>query len=162
MYLFKRYWAKRNCKHQSKAITLRLKDEIYPSAIKKYIFPISTLMRSLKKMRKQMAKIETENKFLTSIKGQNPGLNWRNLHSTIPNHFFPTWTFIQSLKKIHRKCSRKRSKTKRWRMGGHSNANIWTEGITEYPNFLKLQGIKILKTTPKYHLPTTFSFWCRG
>ena len=74
MHLFKIYLEKRNCKHQPRAITFQLKDEIYPSAIQKHTFPISTLMRSLKKILKQMATIETENKFLMSIKGYNSGL----------------------------------------------------------------------------------------
>ena len=39
------------------------------SAIPRHYFSISTLIPSLKKIGKKMPKIESENKFLTSIKG---------------------------------------------------------------------------------------------
>ena len=52
-------------------ITKYLFVEIYPSAILKHYFSISTLIPSLKKIGKKMPKIESENKFLTSIKGYN-------------------------------------------------------------------------------------------
>ena len=50
-------------KHQSRAITLELSDKIFPSAIPKHILPTSTLMQSLKKIRKKMAKIESKTNF---------------------------------------------------------------------------------------------------
>ena len=52
------------------AITLYLFVEIYPSAIPRHYFSISTLIPSLKKISKKNAK-DSENNFITSIKGYN-------------------------------------------------------------------------------------------
>ena len=68
--------------------------EIYPSATPRHYFSISTLIPSLKKIGKKMPKIESEKKFLTSIKGyysvlicQNlPICNPRTLLHTIDSH----------------------------------------------------------------------------
>ena len=64
---------------KSTAINLYLFVEIYPSAIPRHYFSISTLIPSLKKIGKKMPKIESENKFLTSIKGYNSVLICQNL-----------------------------------------------------------------------------------
>ena len=53
--------------------------EIYPSAIPRHYFSKSTLIPSLKKIGKKMLKLESENKFLTSIKGYNSVLICQNL-----------------------------------------------------------------------------------
>ena len=60
-------------------MTLDLIDEIYSSSIPNHSFIISTLIQSLKKIGQKMLKIESGNKFLTSIKGHNSGLNCQNL-----------------------------------------------------------------------------------
>ena len=64
---------------ETRAITLYLFVEIYPSAIPRHYFSISNLIHSLKKMGKKRPKIESENKFLTSIKGYNSVLICQNL-----------------------------------------------------------------------------------
>ena len=53
--------------------------EMYPSAKPRHYFSISTRIPSLKKIRKKVPKIESENKFLTSIKGYNAGFFFQNL-----------------------------------------------------------------------------------
>ena len=53
--------------------------ETYPSAIPRHYFLISTLIPSLKKIGIKMPKIESENKFLTSIIGYNSVLICQNL-----------------------------------------------------------------------------------
>ena len=68
--------------------------KIYPSAIPEHSFTISTLIPSLKKIGKGMPKIESENQFLTSIKGYNyvlvcqnlPICNSRTLLNNIDSH----------------------------------------------------------------------------
>ena len=60
-------------------ITLYLFVEIYPSAIPRQYFSISSLIPSLKKIGKKMPKIERENKILTSIKGYSSVLICQNL-----------------------------------------------------------------------------------
>ena len=67
--------------------------EIYPSAKPRHYFSISTLIPSLKKIGKKNAK-DSENKFLTSIKGSNsvlicqhlPICNPRTLLQNIDSH----------------------------------------------------------------------------
>ena len=54
-----------NFKHKSRAITLDLIDEIYPSTIQNHSFLISTLIQSLKKIGQEMLKIESGNEALT-------------------------------------------------------------------------------------------------
>ena len=67
-----------NSNGQSRAITLYIIVKIYPSAIPEHSFTISNLMPSLKKIGKGMPKIESENQFLTSIKGRNSVLICQN------------------------------------------------------------------------------------
>ena len=79
---------------ETRAITLYLSVEIHPSAIPRHCFSISTLIPSLKKIGKKMLKLESENKFLTSIKGYNsvpicqylPICNPRTLLHNIDSH----------------------------------------------------------------------------
>ena len=49
----------------------------------------SCLIQSLKKIGHKMLKIESRNEFLTSIKGYNSGLNWRNLPIYNPKPLLP-------------------------------------------------------------------------
>ena len=60
---------------KGKYLTLDLIDKIYSSSIPNHSFLISTLIQSLKKIGQKKLKIESGNKFLTSIKGHNSGLN---------------------------------------------------------------------------------------
>ena len=53
--------------------------QIYPSTIPEHSFTISMLIPSLKKIGKGMPKKESENQFLTSIKGRNSVLICQNL-----------------------------------------------------------------------------------
>ena len=46
-------------------------DTLYPSTIPNHFFLISTLIKSLKKICQKMLKIESGNKFLKSIKGND-------------------------------------------------------------------------------------------
>ena len=78
-----------NFERQSRAITLDLIDEIYPSTIPNHSFLMSTLIQSLKKIGQKMLKIESGNEFLTSIKGHNSGLNRRNLPIYNPKPHLP-------------------------------------------------------------------------
>ena len=63
--------------------------KIYPSAIPKHSFTISTLIPSLKKIGKGMQKIESENQLLTSIKGCNSVLICQNLPTCNPRTLLP-------------------------------------------------------------------------
>ena len=75
--------------------------KIYPTAIQENSFTILTLTPSLKKIGKAMPKIESENQFLTSIKGRNSVLHVKVDQSAISGgHSFQISTFIASLKKI--------------------------------------------------------------
>ena len=64
---------------ETRAITLYLFVEIYPPATPRRYFSISPLIASLKKIGIKMPKIESENKFLTSIKGYYSVLICQNL-----------------------------------------------------------------------------------
>ena len=64
---------------ETRAITLYLFVKMYPSVIPRHYFSISTLIPSLKKIGKKMLKLESENKFLMSIKGYNSVLVYQNL-----------------------------------------------------------------------------------
>ena len=66
---------------------------------KKIILKLDLFMQSLKKIGKEMPKIESVNKFLTSIKGYNSVFICLNL-SIYNRHSFTISTFIPSLKKI--------------------------------------------------------------
>ena len=87
------------CKHYINDVLVCKKNnlkcnKIYTSAIPEHSFTISTLIPSLKKIGKGMPKIESENQFLTSIKGRNfvlicknlPICNPRTLLSNINSH----------------------------------------------------------------------------
>ena len=74
---------------QSRAKTLYLVIKIYPSAIPEHSFTISTLIPRLKKIGKGMPKIESENQFLTSIKGRNSVLICQNLPIYNPRTLLP-------------------------------------------------------------------------
>ena len=50
---------------------------------------ISILIQSLKKISQKMLKIESRNKYPTSIKGHSSGLNWRNLPIYDPKPILP-------------------------------------------------------------------------
>ena len=63
--------------------------KIYLSAIPEHSFTISTLIQSLKKIGKGMPKIESENQFLTSIKGRNSVLICQNLPICNPRTLLP-------------------------------------------------------------------------
>ena len=76
---------------------------IYPSAIPRHYFSISTLIPNLKKIGKKTPKIESENKFLTSIKVYNSVLICQNSPICNPRTFFHniySHTKFESLKKI--------------------------------------------------------------
>ena len=76
-----------NVKPQSRAITLRSFDEIYPSSIPNHSLPVSTNMQSLKKISQKLLKLESgieKMQFLTSIKGHNSKVIRRNLPSSNP------------------------------------------------------------------------------
>ena len=113
--------------HQSRAITLKLDDEIYLFTIPKHTFPISTLMQILKKINQILAKIESKNEFLTSIKGHNSSLNWRNLPIYNPKPLLPnikSYTKFKenrSLKKIDQKMLKIESWNKGWRTDGRTD-----------------------------------------
>ena len=72
-----------------RAITLYLFVKIYPSAIPEHSFTIPTLIPSLKEIGKGMPKIESENQFLTSIKGRNSVLICQNLPICNPRTLLP-------------------------------------------------------------------------
>ena len=63
--------------------------KIFPSAIPEHSFTILTLIPSLKKIGKGMPKIQSENKFLTSIKGRNSVLICQNLPICNPKTLLP-------------------------------------------------------------------------
>ena len=62
--------------------------------------PLNSGKTSLKKIGKGTPKIESENQFLTSIKGRNSVLICQNLPICNPRTLFPNITLIPSLKKI--------------------------------------------------------------
>ena len=64
-------------------------NKIYPSAILEHSFTISTLIPSLKKIGKGLPKIESENQFLTPIKGRNSVLTCHNLPICNPRTLLP-------------------------------------------------------------------------
>ena len=76
--------------------------EIYPSAIPRHYFSISTLIPIFKKISKGMPKIESENQYLTSIKGRNSVLICQNLPICNPRTLTHSQyqTLSASLKKI--------------------------------------------------------------
>ena len=71
--------------------------KIYPYEIPEHSFKISTLIPSLKKIGKGMPNIESENQFLTSIKGRNSVLIYQNLPICNPRTLL---SIINSLSKF--------------------------------------------------------------
>ena len=68
---------------------------------KKIIVKLDLFMQNLKKIGKEMPKIESKKQFLTSIKGHNTVLVLVEIYpSAIPRHYFSISTLIPSLKKI--------------------------------------------------------------
>ena len=74
--------------------------EMYQSAIQRNYFSISTHITSFKKIGKKMAKIESKNKFLTSINAITLFLFVKIYPSAVPEHTFTISTLIPKLKKI--------------------------------------------------------------
>ena len=71
---------------------------------KKIILKLDLFMQSLKKIGKEMPKMETQ--FIASIKGHNSVLIFQNSSICNPRHYFSISTLIPSLKKIGKKCQR--------------------------------------------------------
>ena len=93
------------CKHATYPATgyFQCKENHFETSVlihQNLLFTISTLIPSLKKIGKGMPKIESENQFLTSIKGETLYLFAKIYPSAIPGHSVPISTLIASLKKI--------------------------------------------------------------
>ena len=80
---------------------IRIRTKMPPSICNKktLLFNINSYYK-FEEIGKKMPKIESENKFLTSINGYNSVLICQIYPSAIPGHSFPISTLIESLEKI--------------------------------------------------------------
>ena len=83
------------------------------------ILKLDLFMQSLKKIGKEMPKIESENQFITSIKGHNSVLFVEIYPSALPRHYFSISTLIPSLKKIS-----KNAKDREWKQFSNVNQGL--------------------------------------
>ena len=84
-------------------------------------------------------------KFLTSIKGHNTRLNWRNLPIYNPKPLLPKINWNIKFKDNRSEMVKIETETKCWRTDRRTDTqtqNFWTEGITQYPVLFKVVGIK--------------------
>ena len=79
-------------------------------------------MQSLKKIGKEIPKIESENQFLTSLKGHNSVLICRNLPICNPKTLLPNINSYTKFEEIVKK-------TKRWWTDGQKDS--WTDTWTQ-------------------------------
>ena len=122
--------------------------KIYPSAIQEHSFIISTLIPSLKKIRKGMPKKESENQFLRSIKCCNSVLICQNLPICNPRTLLPN---INSHSKFEENWL-KNAPSREWKDALTDGLrDIWTDTRRQFfkwtvlhntPHFLKWRGIK--------------------
>ena len=118
---------KTNFKRQSRDITLYLFVKIYPSAIPEHSFTISPLIQSLKKIGKGMPKIESENQFLTSIKGRNSVLICQNLPLCNSRTLLPN---INSHSKFEENWFTN-APSRQWKRCADGRTDIQTDGRTD-------------------------------
>ena len=126
--------------------------KIYPSAIPGHSFPTSTLIPSLKKIGKGMPKIESENQFLTSIKGCNSVLICQNLTICNPRTLLPNINFHSEFEENWLRNAPSRE----WKQcaDGRTYGRTYRTDVLRFLNGpwpLQIDGVNLVRLTPQAH-----------